>query len=143
MKSTSIPAIFLLVVSSAVFSQERTTTANLEKTKAVALSQTELSDLIVGNTLRHSKIQGSQKLDMYYSTSGNRIFYSGGANIGMRFEGWYKIKDGKRCEQSSGGGHEVCFTLYKYEDQNYYLCDSKGQCDWTLTILKGNALEIE
>ncbi len=131
------------ILSASVAAQDRTTTAELAKKGVPALTQEELTTLIVGNTLRHTKLQGSQKLDMLYKDSGTRIFYSGAANIGMRFEGWYKIKDGKRCEQSSGGGHEVCFTLYKFDSEKYYACDAKGQCDWTLTVAKGNPLGIE
>jgi hypothetical protein len=107
------------------------------------MTQDELTALIVGNTLRHTKLQGSQKLDMHYKETGNRVFYSGAANIGMRFEGWYKIKDGKRCEQSSGGGQEVCFTFYKIDSERHYLCDAKEQCDWTVISVKGNPLGIE
>lgn len=131
------------ILTSSVLAQDRTSTNDLAKRGVAALTQEELSALIVGNTLRHSKLQGSQKLDMLYKESGTRVFYSGAANIGMRFEGWYKIKDGKRCEQSSGGGHEVCFTLHKIDNEKYYVCDTKGQCDWTLTSVKGNPLGIE
>lgn len=135
--------IFGSIFTVSALAQDRTSTNDLAKRGVAALTQEELTALIVGNTLRHSKLQGSQKLDMLYKESGTRVFYSGAANIGMRFEGWYKIKDGKRCEQSSGGGHEVCFTLHKIDSEKYYICDSKGQCDWTLTVAKGNPLGIE
>ncbi len=130
-------------MTGSAWAQDRTTTTELAKSGIPSLTQDELSALIVGNTLRHTKLQGSQKLDMLYKDTGTRVFYSGAANIGMRFEGWYKIKDGKRCEQSSGGGHEVCFTLFKIDNEKYYACDAKGQCDWTLTAVKGNPLGIE
>lgn len=123
--------------------QDRTSVSELIKRGIPALTQDELTALIVGNTLRHTKLQGSQKLDMHYKDTGTRVFYSGAANIGMRFEGWYKIKDGKRCEQSSGSGQEVCFTLHKINNEKYYVCDAKGQCEWTLTSVKGNPLGIE
>ena len=140
------PFLFLLwaaIISVHAFAHDKTTTSDLTKRSVPALTQEELVELIVGNTLRHTKLNGSQKLDMIYKETGNRVFYSGGPNIGMRFEGWYKIKDGKRCEQSSGGGHEVCFTLYKADVDIFYLCDAKGQCDWTMTATKGNPLGIE
>jgi hypothetical protein len=142
-----IKTVFLLlnvfILAGSVWAQDRTTVSELSKKGLPALTQDELTALIVGNTLRHTKLQGSQKLDMHYKETGNRVFYSGAANIGMRFEGWYKIKDGKRCEQSSGGGQEVCFTLYKIDSEKYYACDAKGQCDWTLISVKGNPLGIE
>ena len=138
---SSLLCAFFLTCSA--LAQDRATTSELGKRGIPALTQEELTTLIVGNTLRHSKLQGSQKLDMLYKDNGNRVFYSGAANIGMRFEGWYKIKDGKRCEQSSGGGNEVCFTLYKIDAEKFYLCDAKGQCDWALTSVKGNPLGIE
>jgi hypothetical protein len=131
------------ILTGSAFAQERTSTSELGKKGLVPLTQEELTALVVGNTLRHSRIQGTAKLDMFYKHTGTRVFYSGGANIGMRFEGWYKIKDGKRCEQSSGGGHEVCFTLYKINNEDHYVCDAKGQCDWTMTSVKGNPLGIE
>lgn len=104
------PVLFLLltaILSEPSFAQEKTSASDLAKRGIPALNQEQLVELIVGNTLRHSKLQGAQKLDMIYKDSGHRIFYSGGPNIGMRFEGGYKIKDGKRCEQSSGSGNEV------------------------------------
>jgi hypothetical protein len=131
------------ILAASTWAQDRTTTADLTQRGSPALTQEELVALIVGNTLRHAKIQGSQKLDMLYKETGTRVFYSGAANIGMRFEGWYRIKDGKRCEQSSGGGHEVCFTLHKIDHEKYYVCDAKGQCDWTLTAVRGNPLGIQ
>ena len=132
-----------LILTGSALAQDRTTVSELGKRGIQALTQDEMVRLIVGNTLRHTKLQGSQKLDMLYKESGTRVFYSGAANIGMRFEGWYKIKDGKRCEQSSGGGHEVCFTIYKIDSEKFYICDAKGQCDWMLTSVKGNPLGIE
>lgn len=142
-----IKPIFLLltaiILTGSALAQDRTTVSELSKRGIPALTQDELAALIVGNTLRHTKLQGSQKLDMLYKETGTRVFFSGAANIGMRFEGWYKIKDGKRCEQSSGGGHEVCFSLYKIENEKYYVCDAKGQCDWALISVKGNPLGIE
>ena len=133
----------VFILTGPALAQDRTTVSELGKRGVQALTQDELIRLIVGNTLRHTKLQGSQKLDLLYKDSGTRVFYSGAANIGMRFEGWYKIKDGKRCEQSSGGDHEVCFTIYKIENEKFYICDAKGQCDWTLTSVKGNPLGIE
>lgn len=143
MIKTVFSLLCAFILTGSALAQDRTTTTELAKRGIPSLTQDELTALIVGNTLRHAKLQGSQKLDMLYKDTGTRVFYSGAANIGMRFEGWYKVKDGKRCEQSSGGGHEVCFTLYKIDSDKYYVCDAKGQCDWTLTSVKGNPLGIE
>jgi hypothetical protein len=141
MKKLIVTAIYL--VSIGAFAQtEPTTTAELEARGTKRLDQERLATLIQGNTLLHEKIKSSIAYDMWYRPDGNRVFYTGGPNIGRRFEGWYKIKDGKRCELSTGGG-EVCFTVYPIEEDKYFLCDSAGKCDWTFTVEEGNSSKLE
>ena len=117
-------------------------TDSLVKEGKRSLNQMELEQLIIGNTLKHKKLSSSLQLDMQYRSDNIRVYWTGGPNIGKRFEGWYKIKDGKRCELSGGGG-EVCFTLYPYKQENFLLCDSNNRCDWELTVEKGNPDRIE
>lgn len=117
-------------------------TDSLVKEGKRSLNQMELEQLIIGNTLKHKKLSSSLQLDMHYRSDNIRVYWTGGPNIGKRFEGWYKIKDGKRCELSGGGG-EVCFILYPYKQENFLLCDSNNRCDWELTVEKGNPDRIE
>jgi hypothetical protein len=117
-------------------------TRQLEAEGKKPLDQATVVKLVTGNTLRHVKLASSIRYDMLYQASGNRIFWTGGPGIGKRFEGWYKIVDGKRCELSGGGG-EVCFTLYPADAGRYFLCDSNGKCDWILSVETGNPLGID
>lgn len=133
-------AIALTLASSLVFSQVQVET--LVKDGKTPLTQAELIELITGNTLKHKKLNSSLQLDMHYRSDNVRVYWTGGPNIGKRFEGWYKIKDGKRCELSGGGG-EVCFTFYPSESKKYFLCDSNNRCDWEVSIEKGNPDSIE
>jgi hypothetical protein len=133
-------AATLALASSVAFSQVQVDT--LVKDGKNSLTQTELVELITGNTLKHRKLNSSLQLDMHYRSDNIRVYWTGGPNIGKRFEGWYKIKDGKRCELSGGGG-EVCFTLYPSASNKYFLCDSNNRCDWEVTVEKGNPDSIE
>lgn len=133
-------ALALTAASTLVFSQVQVET--LLKDGKAPLTQTELTELITGNTLKHKKLNSSLQLDMHYRSDNIRVYWTGGPNIGKRFEGWYKVKDGKRCELSGGGG-EVCFTLYPSQSNKYLLCDSNNRCDWEVTVEKGNPDSIE
>jgi len=133
-------ALTLMFMSSVAFSQVQVDA--LIKDGKKSLNQTELLELITGNTLKHKKLNSSLQLNMHYRSDNIRVYWTGGPNIGKRFEGWYKIKDGKRCELSGGGG-EVCFTLYPSESNKYFLCDSNNRCDWEVTVEKGNPESIE
>ena len=72
-------------------------TDSLVKEGKRSLNQMELEQLIIGNTLKHKKLSSSLQLDMHYRSDNIRVYWTGGPNIGKRFEGWYKIKDGKVC----------------------------------------------
>ncbi len=130
----------MMLVSNVALSQVMTD--SLVKEGKRSLNQMELEQLIIGNKLKHKKLSSSLQLDMHYRSDSIRVYWTGGPNIGKRFEGWYKIKDGKRCELSGGGG-EVCFTLYPHKQENFLLCDSNNRCDWELTVEKGNPDRIE
>jgi hypothetical protein len=139
--ASRVLALTTFVVTLAVHAQPTSVQALSEKgIKPVGHDQ--LSELIVGNTLRHSKLESVLKLDMWYREDGIRVYWTGGPGLGRRFEGWYQIKQGRRCELSGGGG-EVCFTLYPAFRDQYFLCDQNGKCDWTLSVEKGNPLRIE
>lgn len=104
-----------------------------------SLSSTELTNIIVGNTLIH-KSQSSQEVIIYYRNDGNRVFKMGA----RRFEGPYEIKDNRRCESSNQGG-SVCMTIYKAEGGQYIVCDPRdgGRCIWTVTVEKGNSRGLQ
>ena len=133
---------FLAIVLFSNVALSQVMTDSLVKEGKRSLNQIELEQLIIGNTLKHKKLSSSLQLDMHYRSDNIRVYWTGGPNIGKRFEGWYKIKDGKRCELSGGGG-EVCFTLYPYKQEKFLLCDSNNRCDWELTVEKGNPDRIE
>lgn len=121
---------------------EPTTVRALQAEGKSAITQEQLEVLIIGNTLSHQKLKSTVAFDMWYRPDGQRVYWTGGPNIGRRFEGWYKIKDGQRCELSGGGG-EVCFRLFPADDDQYFLCDQNDRCDWLLRVEKGNPLGIE
>jgi len=138
----SAAALMAMCLALAQAQDAPVSTGQLEAVGKKALDQAALAKLITGNTLRHVKLASSIRYDMLYQASGTRIYWTGGPGIGKRFEGWYKVAGGKRCELSGGGG-EVCFTLYPAEAGRYFLCDANGRCDWTLTVEAGNPLGID
>jgi hypothetical protein len=134
--------VLFAAATSAFAKDEPTSVQALEGRGVKAVAQEKLAELIVGNTLLHRNLRSVNQLDMYYRADGNRVYWTGGPGIGRRFEGWYKIRDGKRCELS-GGGSEVCFTFFPAENGEFFVCDAAGKCDWIVTIEKGNPLKIE
>lgn len=138
-------ALLVVVLSAshqALAQTEPTTVKALQAQGKSAIGQEQLESLIVGNTLSHQKLKSTVAFEMWYRPDGQRVYWTGGPNIGRRFEGWYKIKDGQRCELSGGGG-EVCFRLFPADEGRYFLCDQNDRCDWILGIEKGNPLGIE
>lgn len=136
-------SLLLLVASASSFAKDEPTSVQALEAKGIKpVAQEKLGELIVGNTLLHRNLRSVNQLDMLYRADGNRVYWTGGPGIGRRFEGWYKINDGKRCELSGGGG-EVCFTLYPAGSDEYFVCDAAGKCDWIVTFEKGNPLKIE
>lgn len=132
----------LAAAPSSLAKDEPTSVQALEGRGAKPVPQEKLAELVVGNTLLHRNLRSVNQLDMLYRADGNRVYWTGGPGIGRRFEGWYKIRDGKRCELS-GSGSEVCFTFYPAENGEFYVCDASGRCDWLVAIEKGNPLKIE
>ena len=139
-----VSALLLLLVAAASSSakDEPTSVAALEANGVKPVTQERLVELIVGNTLLHRNLRSVNDLDILYRADGIRVYWSGGPGIGRRFEGWYKIRDGKRCELSVSRG-EVCFTLYPARSDDYFVCDAAGMCDWIVAIEKGNPLRID
>lgn len=139
-----IAALLMLLVMAtpSLAKDEPTSVQALEGRGVKPVTQEKLAELIVGNTLLHRNLRTVNQLDMYYRADGNRVYWTGGSGIGRRFEGWYKIRDGKRCELS-GGGSEVCFTLYPAGNDEFFVCDAAGKCNWIVAIEKGNPLKIE
>jgi len=133
---------FLLSLAFVGSASSQVTTESLAKEGIKPLTQTELEQLVIGNTVRHKRLNSNLEVDIFYRNDNTRVYWTLGANKGARFEGWYKIRDGKRCELSSRGG-ELCFTMYPQMKNKYLICDTSEKCEWEATVDKGNPDQIQ
>lgn len=147
MKNRFLIALSVTILTAAC--QQGPTEEQMAKENKTPLNETEIREVVVGNTLYTSGVSnGGTRWEWagYYSKEGNargRAWWNGGQNEG---EGAWYIKEGLFCSKWGpdewGNGGENCQKLYKDGREITFIVVEGPGDNGTLTLKEGNPLDL-